>query len=233
MNIIQRVHASFRSDREKLKNMSWKQKLQFCFAYYRGLAVVFLILCLGLFYLGDVVIQSRTELVLQGFFANDEKNLFPAKEIMKDYAATLALPRSERISFDDSLYVDLTSSADYAASSQGKIVAYIAAKELDFLVVPEPLLSFYTDSLPCYALEPLLPADLSEALSRNLYFVEDGNKEYKACALSMSGSRYMEAAPDYSGPDYYMIVPSNTTHADAVAQFIRYSFSSSPISPKD
>lgn len=229
MNIFQKFQASLQSDRQKLSRMSWRQKLQFCFTYYRGFFFAFLVLCLGLFYIGDVIVQSRTELALQGFFANDEKNLFDAKSIQQDFSSSINLPENQRISFDDSLYVDLNSSADYAASSQGKIVAYIAAKELDFLVVPKPLMEFYTGNLSCYDLSQIVSECSSSPesdsfLSEQLYFSKDGNGIYKACALNLAHSRYMDDAPGYDGPDYYMIVPSNTSHMDRIAEFIQYSF---------
>ena len=87
------------------------------------------------FYIGDAVIQSHKEILLQGFFTNDEYNLFPAERIEQDYAATQTLTRQQRVVFDDALYIDLGGEAsEYTAASNGKLTAYMMMHELDFVV---------------------------------------------------------------------------------------------------
>ena len=105
--------------------MSLRQRAGYILHYYRfWLMGLVLLLAVG-FYIGDAVVQSQKEILLQGFFTNDEYTLFPAENIQKDYAATQALTRRQRIVFDDALYIDLGGDAsDYTSASNGKLIAY-------------------------------------------------------------------------------------------------------------
>ena len=99
MNIRERFVHWKAAEGAKLRPMRPGQRVGYILHYYRfwimGLVVL---LALG-FYVGDVVVQSQKEILLQGFFTNDEYNLFPADRIQQDYAATQDLTRRQRIVF--------------------------------------------------------------------------------------------------------------------------------------
>lgn len=223
MNPIHRIIRNFSADKKTLKSLNWKQKIRFCFDYYRGYFFLFLVLCLFLFYVGDVVIQSSQETVLQGFFTNDNYNYFPAKAIQEDFSSYINLKRGQKVSLEDSLYVELGSSNEYITSSQSKIVAYISAKELDFLVTNQELSGYYMGNLPLYDLESLMDSSLYEKLKDHLIYQKDGTGTEKACGLDLSDSRYMAQAQDNAGP-FILVVPSTAPHPEAVNAFIRYSY---------
>ena len=81
MNIRERFVHWKAAEGAKLRPMRPGQRVGYILHYYRfwimGLVVL---LALG-FYVGDVVVQSQKEILLQGFFTNDEYNLFPADRI--------------------------------------------------------------------------------------------------------------------------------------------------------
>ena len=181
MNIKDRIIRDWKKDRETLKTLNFRQKIQFILDYYRGRMFLLFFIFLMLFYIGDMVYQSSQTIYLQGFFVNDRQNLFPASELSRDFSAYDSLPSGHRVAFEDSLYVDLSSGSEYHAASQGKIVAYIAARELDFLVVPQDLAEYYVQSFPLYHLEELLPDDLENSLQNDFYYAVDGSGEEKAC----------------------------------------------------
>lgn len=223
MNPIQRLFRTIDSDKKTLKTLNWKQKIRFCFDYYRGFFFMLLVFGLILFYIGDLVIQSSYETVLQGFFTNDDYNLFPAKTIETDVSAYLGLKPRQKVSLEDSLYVELGPSNEYMAASQSKIVAYISAKELDFLVTHEKLSDYYMSQLSLYDLETLLDEVLYEKLKDHLIYQKDGTGVTKACGLDLTGSRYMEDAPKEAG-SFFLVVPSTAPHPESVNAFIRYSY---------
>ncbi|MCI8658810.1 MAG: hypothetical protein HFG54_00980 [Lachnospiraceae bacterium] len=227
-----RLIRSWKKDRETLKALSLRQKLGFIFDYYKGLFFLAFILLLLLFYIGDMLWQSHRVIDLQGFFVNDRQNLFPAGELIRDFSAYQHTPRGHRIAFEDSLYVDLDSGSEYHAASQGKIVAYTAARELDFLVAPKELALYYAKSFPLYDLEQLL-ADEPDLLARvqaDLITAKDGNGTAKACCLELKASRFLKN-PAYDGTDSYcLLVLSYTPHTQAMVSFLRYAYS---LPPKD
>ena len=236
MNILHKLYAklqrgSFRKDWETLKRLSFSQKLRFLFDYYRGRLFLLLCLCLAGFYIWDAACQASRQTVLEGFFTNDDLNQFPAQDIAEDFSKTLGLTSRQQVIFDDSLYVVRGSSVDYHTASQSKIVAYVAAKELDFLVTTRELAEYYSASLPVYDLEELLPEKLFDTLEGQMYYGTDASGAAKACAVSLAGSRFQPSKAPEKGEaeaSHYLMVLSYTEHADTVIDFLRYAFPQLP-----
>lgn len=205
--------------------MNFFQKLRYVYDYYRGR--FFLLLVVGLigFYIADVFMTTQRETVLEGFFTNDEQNLYPAKSIAEDFAKTLDLSPRQQVIFDDSLYILQGSSVDYHVASQSKIVAYVAAKELDFLVTTKELMEYYSNSFTLYDLEELLPEELFGRLQGQLFYAIDGTGEQKACAVSMAGSRFDKGAdPESQSAPHYLMALSYTEHRETLIRFLEYAF---------
>ena len=90
MSIKQHFARWKETEAAKLRPMTAKQRAGYILHYYRFWFIGLALLLLVGFYIGDAVIQSHKEILLQGFFTNDEYNLFPAERIEQDYAATHA-----------------------------------------------------------------------------------------------------------------------------------------------
>ena len=181
MSIKQHFARWKETEAAKLRPMTAKQRAGYILHYYRFWFIGLALLLLVGFYIGDAVIQSHKEILLQGFFTNDEYNLFPAERIEKDYAATQTLTRQQRVVFDDALYIDLGGEAsEYTAASNGKLTAYMMMHELDFVVTSDEVLEYYKDTFPMEDLEALLPADLREALADQLFFNTDADGKPRA-----------------------------------------------------
>ncbi len=87
---------------------------------------------------------------------------------------------NQQVIFDDSLYVLLGSSIDYHTASQSKIVAYISARELDFLVTTKELTDYYSKSFPLCDLEEFLPEHLLTLLENQFYYAKTSDGTTKA-----------------------------------------------------
>lgn len=229
MSIKQHFARWKETEAAKLRPMTPKQRAGYILHYYRFWFIGLALLLLVGFYIGDAVIQSHKEILLQGFFTNDEYNLFPAERIEKDYAATQTLTRQQRVVFDDALYIDLGGEAsEYTAASNGKLTAYMMMHELDFVVTSDEVLEYYKDTFPMEDLEALLPADLQEALADQLFFNTDADGKTTAIALDMTQSRFVAGTGADADPNvqhtYYFFVPAGAPHPEQIVQFLRYSF---------
>ena len=229
MSIKQHFARWKETEAAKLRPMTAKQRVGYILHYYRFWFIGLALLLLVGFYIGDAVIQSHKETLLQGFFTNDEYNLFPAERIEKDYAATQTLTRQQRVVFDDALYIDLGGEAsEYTAASNGKLAAYMMMHELDFVVTSDEVLEYYKDTFPMEDLEALLPADLREALADQLSFNTDADGKTTAIALDMTQSRFVAGTGADADPNvqhtYYFFVPAGAPHPEQIVQFLRYSF---------
>lgn len=229
MSIKQHFARWKETEAAKLRPMTAKQRAGYILHYYRFWFIGLALLLLVGFYIGDAVIQSHKEILLQGFFTNDEYNLFPAERIEKDYAATQTLTRQQRVVFDDALYIDLGGEAsEYTAASNGKLTAYMMMHELDFVVTSDEVLEYYKDTFPMEDLEALLPADLREALADQLSFNTDADGKTTAIALDMTRSRFVAGTGADADPrvehTYYLFVPESAPHTQQIVSFLRYAF---------
>ena len=224
MAFFAKIKAGFQKDLETMKSLPFRKKLGFIFDYYKGYFFILLCLCLLGYYIGETVAEIRNETVLEGFFCNDDEDLFPAKALARDFSAYLGLGKGQQVIFDDTLYVIPQSGAEYNTASQGKVVAYIAARELDFLVTTRELVESYAPNCPVMDLELFLPADMRERLQGQLLYMADGSGEVKACGLSMDGSRFTKDSQAQKEAPHYLMVFSYTRHQDAMLQFLRYAF---------
>ncbi len=221
--MISRIRSWFGVELEKLRPMTLKQRVSYITTYYTKWFILFLIVGLFLGFIGDALIQSRKEIVLQGYFTNDDRNYFPGSKLEKEYAATLELKRGQRIVFDDSLYFDLEGTAnEYTAASNGKVIATMAVNQLDFMVTTKPVLEHFRGELPMKDLEKFLPPDILEAVRDSLVPGLNESGEEAMVAIDMAQSRYLKKMDPEM--DFYLFIPYNIPHEDALIMFLRYCF---------
>ena len=220
-----RIRNWYRAEAEKLRALSWKKKLQYLFVYYKGWFAGFLILLLFLSYAVDVVVQGQKETVLQGFFTNDVYSAFPVEEIQKDLAPRLSLDRSQKILFDDDLYIDLGGEAtEYSAASNGKIIAYMAVGDLDFVVTTGEVYRHFAGDIPMRDLSEFLPQDLYQRLSPYLADAPNQYGELVPSAIELSGCRFLRERDDLPEGTFYFFIPHSAPRDQAVLETIRYLF---------
>ena len=229
MSIKQHFARWKETEAAKLRPMTAKQRAGYILHYYRFWFIGLALLLLVGFYVGDAVIQSHKEILLQGFFTNDEYNLFPAERIEKDYAATQTLTRQQRVVFDDALYIDLGGEAsEYTAASNGKLMAYTMTHELDFVVTSDEVLAYYKDHMPMKDLREILPADLQQQLGDALYTATDSEGKMSCVAVDMTQSRFVAGTGADADPrvehTYYLFVPESAPHTQQIVSFLRYAF---------
>ncbi len=223
MNISSRIRSWYHTESDKLRPMTRKQKISYITTYYTRWFVLLLIICMFVSFIGDALVQSRKEIVLQGYFTNDDYNYFPGSKMEKEYSATLNLKWGQRIVFDDSLYFDLEGTAnEYTAASNGKVIATMAVNQLDFMVTTKPVFEHFRGELPMKDLEQFLPADLQEAVRDALVPGLNERGEEALVAINMARSRYMKNVS--AKTDFYLFVPYNIPNEENLISFLRYCF---------
>ncbi len=224
MMIVSRIRSWLAKEAGKLRPMTFSQKVDYIVTYYKWGFLGFLVFCLFAGYIGDALVQSRKEIVLQGYFTNDDLNYFPGDQMEEEYSALLNLDRQHRVVFDDSLYFDLEGTADqYTAASNGKVIATMAVNQLDFMVTTQAVLEHFKGEVPMKDLEKFLPADILNALRDALVKGLDENGEEAYVAINMASSRYLnKIAPE---TDFFLFIPYRIPNEEALFDYLRYCFS--------
>lgn len=211
----------------KLRTMNFRGKIDYIFTYYWKWMLLFLIAVMFCAYVGDVIVQAHKETVLEGFFTNDGYGLFSAGELERDFSTELGLEKGQHVVFDDSLYISLDGSArEYSAASNGKIIAYMATQELDFVVTTEEVYAYYAKDIPMADLEEVLSPAVFAALKP--YLVAGTDPEGKACftGVDMTQSRYVAGAgkEGYAEERFIMFVPYSAPHREMLNKYLAYCF---------
>ena len=212
----------------KLRPMTFGGKIGYIFTYYWKWMLLTLVVLMFCGYVGDAIVQAHKETVLEGFFTNDDYNLFPAGELEREFAAVLELGKGQRVIFDDSLYIGLDGIArEYSAASNGKIIAYMATQELDFVVTTETVYSYYAEDVPMADLETVLSPELFAALED--YLVEGTDPDGKACFTGVDMTQSYVAGRDKADAGaerYIMFVPYSAPHIEMLNTYLGYCFAS-------
>lgn len=230
MTLSERFKRWYSDLKEKMRPMTVRQKISYLFTYYKGWLIGLLLVAMLGAYVGDVLIQRQKETVLQGFFVNDVYRFFDSEELEKELSPILNLQKNQNIIFDDELYIDLEGGAtDVSAASNGKIIAYMAVGELDFVVCCEELYQHFATSVPM--------ADLSEILTPELYeklrpYISEGKNELEAgvfsdsfpAVLELSQCHFIKDKPYGDENSYYLFVPYSAPHRENICKFIEYLF---------
>lgn len=215
---------------EKLRGMTLPKKIGYVLTYYKGWLLGLLVLTLFTGYAVDVVVQNQKETVLLGFFTNDQRDYFPAGRLQRDMSDSLGLEKNQRVIFDDDLYVDLHGEAvEYTAASNGKIIAYISTASLDFVVTTGEVYRHFAQDVPLLDLSQLLPQDVYDRLAPHIAASPDpaGEGGDVPGAIELSQSRFLREAGLPEG-SYYLFVPYNAPHTQALCGFIQYCFPAEP-----
>lgn len=162
----------------------------------------------------DLLVQLLRPVKLMGFFTNDDENLFPASALEKEYHEEVG----GRIVFDDSIYILPGSGDPLVTASSSKMVASIAAKELDFIVSPREVYEHYAPALKMADIKSLVPTLRDDQF---LSKTDAKGKTIKA-ALDLAESRLLK--DKHPSRSYYLYIPANSIRRKATADFIRWLF---------
>ncbi|MGB4406745.1 MAG: hypothetical protein WBI82_07800 [Sphaerochaeta sp.] len=209
----------WKAEKEKLHHMSFMKKIEYLGTYYRWIAVLLVAILLLTIYLGDIAYRSTKTFVLQGFIANDDEQLFNEKALTAEFSSYLDLGPKEIVVFDDSLYVQLGKADHYIEASMAKIYAYMAAKELDFLIAPEFVVDHYLSALAMRDFTQLYVEGNKDPISQlesHLHTSISSEGIEGSFKLDLGFSRYKGDIP------LYMIIPKESPHPEMVKEFLKF-----------
>lgn len=164
----------------------------------------------------DFLLQANSTITLQGFFTNDDNNYFPANQIEKEYKRYLG--SKEKVVFEDSLYIVPGSSKEYVTASASKVVAYIAAHELDFIVTTKANVLHYTKGVAFAPINEYLPLNISK---EDILYGTDGNGKYMPLAVNLKHSRFLKGTGE---EEFYLFIPQTSKRKENVKPFLTWVF---------
>lgn len=217
-----------RTELEKLKAMSWRDRVWYILEYYKlhmlGAAiVVFILFAIGTsFYEKSfqtafycLIFNSRSE-------TGEEVDFAPLQE---DFARYLGLGKKDRVNVE-SLYVSFgedTSELGYA--NMAKVSALVYSQDLDIMIGDEDTIRYFQAMNGYVDLEETLPPELLALVEDRLFYAptEDGTE--RPCGIDLSGTAFAEKMRLGQTPPLLAII-SNSVRRENTDALIRFIFES-------
>ena len=217
-----------KTQNKKLKAMTWPQKKEYIWEYYKihivgGLIAIACIICIVLMFMSNNYKTVFSLVVVDGNMTGFSDN---NDIITTDFSKYLGIDgKRKRVIIDSNFSLIQQSGDEDSYYSTQKIVTMATAKSIDGYMCDYNYVSFYSsdDDLFLMDLSKLLTADELSKLSDYLvYFTAtDGTKTPVAVDLT---STHIKTGTDLTmkRPCYGIVTTS--PHVDAAVKFIRYAF---------
>ena len=247
------VMDEFQEEREKIKNGSFKDKINYFWCYYKFHTIV-VICAIGLLALliHDVVTQKDT-----AFFAAmlnsvslDEDSTAAFREDFVEYTG-IDLNQYE-VLFDNTMTLDDSSASELATSSSQRLLVYTSAGEIDVIVGGEDIFPDEANQGMFYDLREILTEEQIARYEPYFYYVDQAYLDLMDSDETYDINFVPPEAPDPNKPEemenpipvgifvtdcdkltdvYYFSgdyaavgVMINSTHVETAIQFIEYLF---------
>ena len=220
------IREEAENERQKLKNMSWKDRAWYVWEYYKFhlLAVILVIGVLST--IGTMIYRQTFTTRLSVAIINDRSAGASSSALLEsDLREYLGFGKKDLIEINEGLMVDFNeeSTSQYGYATLAKISALVASKSLDVVIGDQSAIDHYETVSAYQNLEELLPPELYERVKDHIYRAKDGEGNLTPVALSLEDTALGEKTGIIMDPPYLAVI-QGSPHKEAALQMIEYLF---------
>ena len=217
-----------REEKEKLKHMSWKDRIWYIWEYYKFHMLFLLIAIMILWIIGTALYRQSFTTRLSIAIINDRSGGNSSSDpLMAGLRETLNCKKKDMIEINEGLFLDTNEEtmSQYSYASMVKIAALVSGGMLDIMIADEATIRHY-ESVDAYMdLRNLLPETLYSQLEDQLLYTEAGDGQEIPVAVSLENSSLKDDTGIVMDPPYLAVI-SNTQHTEDILSAISYLFRS-------
>lgn len=212
------------SERDKLKSMTWRDRLWYIWTYYKfHIAAVFVVIGM-IWAIGSAMYQKTFETAFYCVYLNNrseaELDVAPLEQGFKEHMGF----GEKQLITTESTYISYGEEAsEFSYASMAKISALVAAKELDIMIGDQETMKHYTSMDGMVDLEAELPEDTLNLIRGRLIYATGADGAEHAYGVSLGGTWFAEESHLAQDPPILGII-SNSTHKDTAVAFLHYIF---------
>lgn len=166
-----------KTEKQKFKEMNPHERIIYFKDYYLKATIIgIIVLCLA-GYLLITIFTPSPDTVLSIAIVNDylDADMVDTwKEDLEEYYSIN--PKTQKISIDDSYYIDIESSGGNTVASEQKLATYVYTNTLDIIIADEKTFKRYADNGYLIDLTDQLPTELYSYFS-NSFFMEKAQED--------------------------------------------------------
>jgi hypothetical protein len=214
----------YKTEREKLREMTLKEKLGYLWEYYRIHAAIVVIVIIIISYVLHGILSPKIETKFYAAFVDNIVPIDTLDQYQAEFSDYLKLnPQKAKVNFNNNFY--LSSDSSYSMNMKQALSTYIYAKEIDVIIAPE---SEFKNFAYYGFLSPLtdeLPTDLYSNLTDHFYLSDqDKNTEKQVFGIYLNDTELYKGAKE----PYLLGIVANARHKENAAMFLRFLYKLKP-----
>jgi hypothetical protein len=218
------IKEIIREELKKLAGLTWKQRLGYIWDYYKPLMVIILLIIGVISVIVSIYHNKQINHIFQAYLINCDSYQTDADEMLAEFTDYIGgIEALDEITIDTSISYEQDDMSQYGMASQMKIMALIAAGEVDLMIADETV---YENYLTAGGLLDLNEVFSGEELTRwQDYLVEGTNAEDGTTGIfgvKLTDSPVLGRYPAYPEEDCYAMFVASGTHTDLSAEFLDY-----------
>ena len=189
----------FREEREALKHGTLKQKLTYFADYYKWHAIIAVVV---LYFVISFAVQALTRKETALYVCMLNTNALGAEDYITEFAEFADIDlNSQELIFDTSISIQAETTSESSMASSQKLLAYIAAGELDVMITDAETIKMYTNNELFYDLREFLTPEQIERYGPYFYYIDMKAVQEWQEAMDNFDDSYVPSYPDPRKPD--------------------------------
>ena len=205
----------------ELAAMSWKQRIDHLWTYYKWVLGVLIGIIMIISIVITAISAKQIDVLFGGMTANLDLSDDAQIYLSEGLEELLVTKDKQKVQLDMTGFGDLLDPemAEYNYNSALQVIALVSARELDYVMMDQPALSFFvTQDIFADLNEVLTPQQLEKFEGRIVY-AEPPEGERYPIALDLRDTAF---AADSQLEEAYIGFPGNTERAYTASQFLDY-----------
>lgn len=215
--------SRFQRLKNNMKNLTFKEKLEYLWEYYWWIAVTAVVLIVATVSVVNSVIENSRELIYGGAVVNLVASEEGRSYIKEDWFEQLeGNPKKQKIELDE-IYLPNMDQPNFTETSRAnatKIIAMITAGYVDYVLADAYAIHYLSSSGAFSALDTVITQEQLAQFEGKLVTYEDDGVTYLV-AIDISELPFIKK--NFTSPDkVYIAFPGNTGRTEQNAAFLEY-----------
>lgn len=224
MSLKDQLKEEARIERQKMRKMSFQDKLWYIWEYYKfhiaGVFLAILAVCV-------VVTSVRNMSIHPGLYCivinNRSAQEMDTSILEEDFHEHMDFGKKQPV-YVESMYISYGNDAsELSYASMAKVSALVATRDLDIIISDQENADHYASLDGLADLQQLLPPDILSAVKDRLLYAYNGEGQSMASSLDIKGTAFADAM-GLSEDACRLSVISNSGETETVFALIRYIF---------
>jgi hypothetical protein len=211
------------SEKEKLSDMTFRNKLAYLWMYYRIQAFATIVAVALAGYIVYTIVTPDIKTQFYAAIINNTIHTETLDQLTIDFSNYLQIdPKIEKVDINSGFYFN--ADGEYAMNMRQALTTYVSAQEIDVIIAPESEFKNFAYYGYFNKLSDQLPTDVYSDLTDYFYMSDqEDSPERNVYGIYLTESDLFKKNANNKDP-YILGIVANSKHPDNTVDFIKYLF---------